>query len=260
MPPPPDLHGLTPYNRPVPGPYGPRHPGEHAGPMPPRPPFQPHLPPPPPKPDGGPASVLWALAPLLTCGAATPFTMGYAAAKLRSVMLGLSAAIYAIGMLSFVLAVATDGGPAEKLFEVLTFLGSGGSAVVGTIHSFIIRNQVFDRSESPNDYAVAIAQQRRELRQQARELAERDPALARELRIGRPDLPRHYDDGGLVDINHAPAEVIAHLPGMTRELAQRVVEARANVGGFISPEDVSIAVDLPPQLTADLVELTIYLP
>ena len=86
----------------------------------------------------------------------------------------------------------------------------------------------------------------------------RDPALARELRIGRPDLPREYDDGGLVDINHAPAEVIA-TSGMTLELAQKIVEVRETVGGFISAEELSATVGLPPQLTADLAEYTIYL-
>ena len=63
-----------------------------------------------------------------------------------------------------------------------------------------------------------------------------------------------------MDVNHVPVEVIARLPGMTMELAGRVAEARATVGGFVSAEDVSIAVDLPPHLTPDLVELTIYLP
>ncbi|MCW2881858.1 MAG: hypothetical protein JWQ95_5958 [Sphaerisporangium sp.] len=174
-------------------------------------------------------------------------------------MLGLSAAIYAIGMCVFILSLVDSAGGREWL-PVLGILGSAGSWLGGTIHSLIIRDKVFDRSESPNDHAVAYAQHRRELRQQARELVQRDPALARELRIGRPDLPRQYDDGGLVDINHAPVDVIAGLPGMTTELAERVVEARTNVGSFISAEDVSIAVDLPPQLTAELLELTIYLP
>jgi hypothetical protein len=34
------------------------------------------------------------------------------------------------------------------------------------------------------------------------------PVLARELRIGRPDVPRQFDDGGLVDLNHAPVPVL----------------------------------------------------
>jgi hypothetical protein len=37
--------------------------------------------------------------------------------------------------------------------------------------------------------------------------------MAWELRIGRPDLPRVYDDGGLIDVNHVPPQVLATLPG-----------------------------------------------
>jgi hypothetical protein len=143
--------------------------------------------------------------------------------------------------------------------ELLALLGTMVNWLGGTLQSLIVRRRVFERRETPNDQAVAMAQHRRELRQQARELAERDPVLARELRIGRPDLPRQYDDGGLVDVNHAPVHVIATLPGMTDELARRVVTARDEVGVFVSAEDVSIAVDLPPHLNTDLVELTIYL-
>ncbi|GII64130.1 hypothetical protein Skr01_42150 [Sphaerisporangium krabiense] len=237
---------LAPYTAP-PSPAGPYHVPHGA---------QPPFPPPPPKSDTA-ASIVWALAPILTCGAATPFTIGWAAAKLRSTMLGISAALYGLGMVAFVAAVASDG---SNSMELLGMLGSGASWIGGFVHSLIIRKRVFTSSETPNDYAIAAAQQRRQLRQQARELAENDPALARELRIGRPDLPRTYDDGGLVDVNHAPAEVIAGLPGMNAQLARRVVEARVEVGGFVSAEDVSIALDLPPRLTADLVELTIYLP
>ena len=40
--------------------------------------------------------------------------------------------------------------------------------------------------------------------------------LARELRIGRPDLPRQYDDGGLVDVNNVPVGVLAELEAQLR--------------------------------------------
>ncbi|MEO3807854.1 helix-hairpin-helix domain-containing protein [Sphaerisporangium sp. B11E5] len=267
-----------------PPPHGDAHHGPHGGPhlgqnpthgqfpvdrpAPHRPEPRPHVPPPPftqgvppyqPPPPSGAGSVLWALAPLYTCGFATPFTMGYAAARARSAWLALSALVYALGLVLFVTGVAADAPGGDDTLEILAVLGSTLNWLGGTVHSLIVRKHVFERRDSPNDQAVAMAQYRRELRQQARELAERDPALARELRIGRPDLPRQYDDGGLVDMNHAPAEVIATLPGMTAELARRVVTAREEVGGFISAEDVSIAVNLPPHLNADLVELTIYL-
>ncbi|GAA1520669.1 hypothetical protein GCM10009677_62300 [Sphaerisporangium rubeum] len=247
-------HGLFPADRPVPPP--PRQ--EPPAPVPP--PFTAGVPPyqPPPQPSGA-GSVLWALAPLYTCGVATPFTMGYAAARTRSAWLALSALVYSLSLVLFVAGVVTDAPGGDNALEVLAVLASGLNWLGGTVQSLIVRKHVFDRVESPNDQAVAMAQYRRELRRQARELAERDPALAREVRIGRPDLPRQYDDGGLVDVNHAPAAVIAALPGMTPELARRVVAHREETGLFVSAEEVSIAVNLPPHLNADLVELTIYL-
>jgi hypothetical protein len=44
--------------------------------------------------------------------------------------------------------------------------------------------------------------------------------LAAELRIGRPDLPRHFDDGGLIDVNTVPAQVLSRLPGLRPEEAE----------------------------------------
>ncbi|WP_203991911.1 ComEA family DNA-binding protein [Sphaerisporangium rufum] len=182
--------------------------------------------------------------------------MGYAAVKLRSKLLWLATVGYSVGLVAFVAGLSGSG----DMYELLGALGISASWVGGTVHSLIIRNRVFESNDSPNDQAIALAQHRRELRQEARELAERDPALARELRIGRPDLPRQYDDGGLVDINHAPAPVIAQLPGLTDELAQRIVQARSEVGAFISAEDVSVALNLPPHLTPGLADLTVYIP
>lgn len=65
----------------------------------------------------------------------------------------------------------------------------------------------------PNMAAVAEAQVGRRKRDELRELAQRDPHLARDLWIGRPDLPRQSDDGGLVDINSTPAEVLGDASG-----------------------------------------------
>jgi hypothetical protein len=52
--------------------------------------------------------------------------------------------------------------------------------------------------------AVAAAQRR----QHARVLAKGDPVLARDLCIGRPNMPREFDGGGLVDVNHAAAPAL----------------------------------------------------
>ena len=97
------------------------------------------------------------------------------------------------------------------------------------------------------------------LRRQARETA-RDVSMAWELRIGRPDLPREFDDGGLVDVNHAPAAALTELPGMTPALAERVVRVREECGGFTSVEELSALAELPPALTPRIDEFAIFLP
>jgi hypothetical protein len=78
----------------------------------------------------------------------------------------------------------------------------------------------------------------RKLREQARAVVADDPALARELRIGRPDLPRQFDDGGLVDVNHVPERVLVERLGLSPAEAARVVGTRERLGGFTSAEEV----------------------
>jgi hypothetical protein len=110
-----------------------------------------------------------------------------------------------------------------------------------------------------NAHAIAMANMRRELRWQARAHAQ-DVVLARDLRIGRPDLPRQYDDGGLIDMNHAPAGVMTAISGITPDLADRIVQIRNKVISFSSAEEMSVVCDLPPHLTPALVEYAIFLP
>jgi hypothetical protein len=68
-----------------------------------------------------------------------------------------------------------------------------------------------------NQAALAAAKDKLERRKEARHLAATNPALARDLKIGRPDLPRDYDDGGLVDVNNVPVGVFSSGLGL-REL------------------------------------------
>ncbi|WP_460369079.1 ComEA family DNA-binding protein [Actinocorallia lasiicapitis] len=110
-----------------------------------------------------------------------------------------------------------------------------------------------------NQHAIAMANMRRELRRQSRELA-RDVILARDLRIGRPDLPRHYDDGGLIDVNHVPAQALTVITGITPSMAEHIVKIRETVTGFHSAEELSAVAQLPPHLTPEIVEYGIFLP
>ena len=93
-------------------------------------------------------------------------------------------------------------------------------------------------SACPSTFATASCHETREARQ-ARELAKRDPDLAIDLRIGRPDRARSYDDGGgLVDLNSAAADVIVSVCGFDREVAERVVSRREEwANGFSSIEE-----------------------
>lgn len=96
------------------------------------------------------------------------------------------------------------------------------------------------------DPAVAAALGARARRTQARELVVRDPLLAHDLRIGRPDLVRTYDDGGLVDLNAAPATAIADICGIELGHADQIVETRTVVGvPFATVDDALHACGVP---------------
>jgi DNA uptake protein ComE-like DNA-binding protein len=62
--------------------------------------------------------------------------------------------------------------------------------------------------------------------------------------IGRPDLGVAFD-GGLIDVNHVSATVLAGLPDMDWETASRIVAIRDDLGGFSWLEDFDQVVDLP---------------
>ncbi|WP_019630935.1 ComEA family DNA-binding protein [Actinomadura atramentaria] len=195
-------------------------------------------------------SVTWAALPFLSLGYLTPVTFTAAFVWRRSRHLMVSAAVY-WGL--FALAVLAGFG----LGPVMFLLSVGGCA-----HAFLIRRQVFDPhglSGVGNEAVVERVRRQRVLRDKARELAAGDPRLARELRIGRPDLPRQYKDGGLVDVNHAPREALTLLPGVSADLADRIIRVREETGGFVSAEELAAVAGLPATLTEDLAEYAVFL-
>jgi hypothetical protein len=100
-----------------------------------------------------------------------------------------------------------------------------GVIVVAICHLVYLRRQAW-RAEPAQDPAVAAALAARARREEARRIVARDRGLARELRIGRPDLTPEFDDGGLVDLATAPAAVIAQVCGIEHDFAERIVAAR----------------------------------
>ncbi|TDC40539.1 helix-hairpin-helix domain-containing protein, partial [Actinomadura sp. KC345] len=220
---------------------------------------QPPPPPPLPVPSQDTArGVLWAFVPFVTLGYGTPFSFFYAAARRGSWGLGVTAAGYGVGTG----AVVTLMGLGDPVFAVLGTFMAILLWIAGTGHAFAIRSSVFPR-EGPrnrrNQHAIEVAKYRRSLREEARALAAEDPALAHELRIGRPDVPRTYDDGGLVDVNHAPEEILAALPGMTPEMVERIVRRREETGGFVSAEEMAVDADIPPDVLPQMADFTIFL-
>ncbi|GIF15490.1 hypothetical protein [Actinoplanes teichomyceticus] len=113
------------------------------------------------------------------------------------------------------------------------------------------------------DRAVAAAARRAARRQEARNLLVSDPAMAWELRIGRPDLAnRQYDDGGLVDVNHVPAQWLAYALQIPQALAEDIVRARDSApGGLTSAEELLIhSRQLTPDQLAMIRDLLIFRP
>ncbi|MFI0352492.1 ComEA family DNA-binding protein [Actinomadura sp. 9N407] len=260
---PPNMPGRPP----VPGP--PHMPGPPPPPMTPAWRRQypiPPQPPPPPQPipmfppaPSEPRGILWAFVPFLSFGFGTPFSFLYAALRRQSWNLGATATGYGVATGS-AMVMAASGDPVLAALSAIMFLMLW---VSGSVHAFAVRPSIFPRAapqNQRNEHAIKLAKYRRILREDARTLAGEDPALAHELRIGRPDLPRGYDDGGLIDVNHAPPETLALLPGLEETLVERIVRHREEHGGFFSAEELAVDVDLPPALLPQLSEYAIFLP
>jgi competence ComEA-like helix-hairpin-helix protein len=114
------------------------------------------------------------------------------------------------------------------------------------VHSLAIRSAYLERLELLEGRRYDAAEDRVEERREARRLVQEEPAKALEMGVGRPD--REGFSGGLVDLNNAPASVIEELPGVSRDVAERIVSVREEVGGFSSLEDLGHVLDLPVAL------------
>jgi hypothetical protein len=184
----------------------------------------------------------WASVPVwsLTLLTFMPF-LRLAIARRRGRDWGVFAGYFTAVALEIVLASSAPNGPGPAFAAGIGILLLGSAPV----HAFIAFRPVPDLPDA-NLPAVTDARARMQRRSQAREIARSDPVLARELRIGRPDLPREYDDGGMIDVNYVPAEVLASGLGLAPQEAAAVVETREQLGRFTSPEELSAYTQLPP--------------
>jgi DNA uptake protein ComE-like DNA-binding protein len=83
--------------------------------------------------------------------------------------------------------------------------------------------------------------------------------LARDLRIGRPDIPHDYDDGGLVDVNSMSARDLVRWLSITPDDAERIAAARATVGRFSSIEELGMLAGIDGYHVDLLCEYLIFL-
>ena len=230
-------------------------------------------------------SVLWALSPLITGGLSAPVIFGHAAAKLKSVLMGIAAAVYAglaVGALTLI-ALETDKLGDERFADVnpVGFVMLLALVLGSTTHAFMVRGKVFPVEEGGGsagsgggagaaggaavpasaeavDEVEARALARRERRARARKILAEDPALAEELGIGRPELGLGYDDGGLVDVNHAPEGTLAEMRGVDAETAERIVRVREMTGGYGSVEELVVRADLDPAVVRIVGEYAVF--
>lgn len=210
-------------------------------------------------------TILWALLPLLTCGLGAPIAFGVALAKRRSPLTLLGLIVYsALSLAWFVLAVMF-GSEAPLWADLVAYTALPIVTVGATVHLFMIRPLVWTPQCGPSVPVARmsgheVVDRARELRRQARAMAESDPMLAKRLGIGRPDLPHQFDDGGLIDLNHAPLHVLTSLPGVTEAGAGQILDRVERLGPFQSLGEVLLAVEINPAFEHHLHEYVIFIP
>jgi len=128
---------------------------------------------------------------------------------------------------------------------------------IGIAHAFTLRKAYLRRIDVLEDPALVAAREAQERRELARELALSDPELAGAAGIGRSG---GFDEGGVVDVNHAPVEDIADLPRISGATARQIVAVREQVDGFTSLEDLGMTLDLPGDVVEDLRGRVVFLP
>ncbi|MGE4429085.1 MAG: ComEA family DNA-binding protein [Solirubrobacteraceae bacterium] len=216
---------------------------------------------PPPNPSGPPGSgsggdaaaavrtrwMWWALLPF-GLGAWVPAAAGLRARRPPWVALGVVASV--VGITGLMLGSNLED---DSIGEGISYVASILAWIAGIVFAatqratYAARVAVL-RTHRAQDVAVDL---RLEERDRARRLVARDPRRAIELGIGRPDVPgaRH---GGLIDVNRAPASVIATLPGADEELAARIAAQRVDTGPFTSLDELAFLLDLPPHVVDGL--------
>lgn len=181
---------------------------------------------------------------LLSGGLGTAFPFAHAAIRLRRPLIyamgvGYSTvAFVAICLINSMVNSTTETVGVSLLSAVL--LGASSHLIVLSRQSVRAR-----RLATKVDPALAKARDAQTKRALARKLLAQDPLIADELHIGRPDLGGTFDDGGLVDINHATVDAMASAFGISPVDARAIVQLRDVHGEFASVDEMLVLVELP---------------
>lgn len=186
----------------------------------------------------------------LGLGAWAPIYAG--ATARRGVWIALGSVWSAIVAAGWIGSAGHRGNTLAGLLIVVGWVGA-----VAT--SFVIRSSYDRQMSSPLLAATEAGEQRLLDRSHAIELARRNPKLAREIGVGRPDV-RGASDAGLVDVNNASVTALRKLPGVDGDLATDIVETREKVHGFSSLEDLGATLDLAGDVVEQLRGRVVFLP
>ncbi|RYB94801.1 hypothetical protein EUA93_10835 [Nocardioides oleivorans] len=167
----------------------------------------------------------------------------------------LAAGLGAASLLAFVLVGSSPedatGSPTGAASDV------GGTLLLLTIAAGVAVVLIFRKPQ----VALAGTQSvlmRRDTRDRYRALVEKDRPLARSMRVGRPDVTRDYDDGGLLDVNSAPSYTLAEHGGISSAQADKLVEVRGQLGRYVSMDEVLAYVDLPDPAATRLRDVAVF--
>ncbi|MGW4463105.1 BTAD domain-containing putative transcriptional regulator [Micromonospora sp. NPDC004704] len=182
--------------------------------------------------------------------------IAYHAVRRRSVWLGATALLI---LVLTVLFCTWGVEPIEedlRVFDIVAVfywgvISFGGAAFVLMMH--------WRPARSVGVPAAFMAAQRTR-REQARHLFYHYPAARVDLQIGRPDLLRSFDDGGLIDVNAVIDQVLWSLPGITPEQGRHIAHERSQRGGFTSMDDFAARSRLSRGVLNQLREVLLFQP
>lgn len=188
--------------------------------------------------------LLWCLIPAISLGMLTWVPAVQAWWKVRTAGWAVTSVLLIAGAAGVITGLVTDADNSALLGMLVIGGAIGGTAAAATARRIVFADEEPGRGIDPN---IADVLDRRERRVKARQIAAADPAMALELRIGRPELARSYDDGGVIDLNNAGADSIAAVLGWSRGKAKEFVAERDRREGYESLAEVIAMSSIPPR-------------